>query len=234
MSVTEVTPYEIPWQESLNVSWEGGHPVLRASSENRHPDVGGLLPTGYDAYVRLFHPFVSQTAVSAHKPLAPAASWAELADRAGVAFGPTLTLRQLRPALAGLPDLFVDEGYLEEFAASALFDVLDDDQGGPWLFAFGLAGWVIAGRPRLFSATSLDDRLTVAELSEVGDAGSPEYVWPADQRWIVCTGRDLTSTYLAVPQNVAERLLTHPTLEAIEVRPETRVDDRADESGLST
>ena len=56
----------------------------------------------------------------------------------------------------------------------------------------------------------------------------PEFVWPADRSWIVNTDYDLASTYVACDEDLADAILADPTLEALPVSRDTRVDDGAD------
>jgi hypothetical protein len=233
MSEISELPYAIPWQESLDTAWTEGEPAVVAS----------LLPPGYERYVRLFHPHVAWgSSPCSREPLQVEATWRELADRAGVAFGPTRTVRQLPPQPDDAQDrLALFEGRLEEGVASRLFGVLDDGGDGPWFFAFGLAASIYAGRPLLYRAPSLAGRRAVVDAAqqaarEEGAANverltTPEYVWPADRRWIVCTDYDLTSTYLALTDRTAHCLHDAPDLESCEVQLSTRVDSRADEVG---
>ena len=59
-------------------------------------------------------------------------------------------------------------------------------------------------------------------------APGPEFVWPADRPWVVNTDYDLNSTYIACDEDLAEAILTDPTLEVLPVSRDTRVDDAAD------
>jgi hypothetical protein len=56
----------------------------------------------------------------------------------------------------------------------------------------------------------------------------PEFVWPADRSWVVNTDYHLDSTYVACDEDLAEAILADPTLEALPVSRDTRVDDGAD------
>lgn len=228
--VTEVD-YAIPWSGSLAPSGEG-----------RLHTVGELLPKGFARYLRIFHPFVPWDAEpSAQSSVKKRMSWEGLAVEAGVPFGPTLTWRQLKVVLPISADesqrpWAVWVGDLEKGTADALFESLDVGGGEGFFFAFGLAA--ILGThehgPMMFRADSLDSRAEVIErVREAGAAAvtTPQYVWPKDQAWIVCSDYDLDSTYVAAGHEAALRVLHHPVLEAVEVQLETRIDGRADEQG---
>lgn len=228
--VTEVD-YAIPWSGSLAPSGKGWSHT-----------VGELLPPGYDRYVRVFHPFVPWDAESiTQSPVDQRMSWEELATKAGVPFGPTLTWRQLEIVLPLSEDgqrrpWAVWNGDLEKVTADALFESLDDGGGEGFYFAFWMAA--ILGthehRPLMYRTSSLEDRgEVIARVREAGAAfvTTSEYVWPEDQAWIVCSDYDLVSTYIASAHEVASRVLHHPAIEAVEVHQQTRVDGGADEQG---
>jgi hypothetical protein len=56
---------------------------------------------------------------------------------------------------------------------------------------------------------------------------TPEYWWPADHSWCVCSDYDLTFTIVAGSKDLVSVLLNNTTLEAIQVTPQTRVDSNA-------
>lgn len=196
------------------------------------------LPRGYEAYVRVFHPF-SPWQWKIETPLPPEnrVTWRQLAERAGVKFGPRITWRQLAPVLPlsaeGRP-FAVWDGDLELNTAQALFDVLGAGGTGPYYFAFDLPAIVRTDRhePLLYRAHTLNDRHAIC--SEVvpwrpRGLGTPTYVWPHDRKWIVWTDIDLTSTYVAAAANVAAGVASHPDLETLPTSLTDRVDDHADE-----
>lgn len=126
------------------------------------------------------------------------------------------------------------EGTLERGAATALFDVLAHDGGtGPYFAGWGLSAIIGTDdhEPMLFTTTVFDlETLTSAVRVRAGYyLAGPEWVWPSDERWLVSTDYDLTSTYVALSMSTAERVLADPTIEACLVAIDTRIDDRADE-----
>lgn len=60
-------------------------------------------------------------------------------------------------------------------------------------------------------------------------ATTAEHVWPVEERWIVCTDYDLTSTYIACDAEAAQRLLDHNLIEAVLIDRSTRIDNSAEE-----
>ncbi len=56
---------------------------------------------------------------------------------------------------------------------------------------------------------------------------TPEYWWPADHQWCVCSDYDLTFTIVGGSSTLISSLLESEILECIEIGPEIRVDDLA-------
>ena len=201
--------YEVPWGELLAPRPSAGHIV------------GELLPPGFDRYLRVFHPFVPWDAEpDSSSPISHRASREDLANEAGVPFGPTLTWRQLEVMLPVSPvgqrrRWAVWDGYLEEAAADALFDSLNDNPNGSYFLAFGLVAIITTDehRPVMYRADSLNARgevLDRARRSGARPVTTPEYVWPENQSWIVCTDYDLTSTYIATAHDCRRCMRSTP------------------------
>jgi hypothetical protein len=56
---------------------------------------------------------------------------------------------------------------------------------------------------------------------------TPEYWWPPDHQWCVCSEYDLTFTVVAGPASLIDALLNSQVLECIEASANIRVDDMA-------
>lgn len=56
---------------------------------------------------------------------------------------------------------------------------------------------------------------------------TPEYWWPADRAWCLCSEYDLKFTLLAGSRDLISTVLNSTALEALEVTPQTRIDDSA-------
>jgi hypothetical protein len=61
---------------------------------------------------------------------------------------------------------------------------------------------------------------------------TPEYWWPEDFSWCVCSDWDLTFTLVGCSRTLADDILADDLLETIEARADHRVDDRADNINL--
>lgn len=220
--------YGIPWSSQLS-----------PASDVWVHTVAEILPPGFARYVRVFHPFVPWGAESGETRIDVRMRWAVLAANAGVEFRPTLTYRQLSPVLPLDPDgggrpWAVWDGALDDATARALLAGLDDGRSEHYYFSYALGAYVSGLEPMMFRVDSLAVMLdAVGELRRGRGLPNqtPEYVWPADQRWIVCSDFDLTSTYVAADDDAAVRVLEDPGLEALEVDLDTRVDNCADEQG---
>ena len=74
-------------------------------------------------------------------------------------------------------------------------------------------------------------RATLDEMPAVLDQEvwtSPEYWWPEDRSWVVCSDYDLTFTLVGGERRLVDVILADDLLETIEVRPDHRVDSGAD------
>jgi hypothetical protein len=71
-------------------------------------------------------------------------------------------------------------------------------------------------------------------LDEIGELPSdkfyrvgPEYWWPSDRSWCVCSEFDLMYTFVGGPKELVSTLLANEVLECIEVTSQTRIDYHA-------
>ncbi len=191
--------------------------------------VSELLPAGYDAYVRIFHPFVQWETEGTATDSTKTRSWRSLAAEARVTYHAELTWDALRTVVQR-PDRdrvwSVAEGQMDEPLRSALFGLLAaESRGEAAYFYFRLPRLVRGLEPLLIRAPvgSIDDVRRV----EGGHAG-PDHVWPASREWLLCTDYDLTSSYVACGTRLAQQLLAAPAIEALPVSLDARVDHGAD------
>jgi hypothetical protein len=229
---------EVELVDVVLAEWLTG--LRRASSDSGHEHrVRELLPPGYDVYLRLFHPFVPwDVPVQARKP-EELRTWRSVAEQAGVRYHEQITWRSISralPVIDGSRELAVADGDLDPVVRGALRGVLGAATSGQsWLFYYGLSVMVSGRTPVLFcsSLDSIHDVIRTAVEEHSAVVESPELVWPEDRAWVVCTGYDLTSTYIACSRDVAARVAAGPHLETLEVSRQTRIDDYADEPSPS-
>lgn len=196
-----------------------------------------LLPGGFDAYLRLFHPFRPWMSEPDDPDESKLRTWRSLAEEAGVEFTPQLTWGSLEPALPLGPNgrgrpFAVDEGTLHPVVRRHLFPILGAHTDSATCNCyFGLSAIIGGdGRAVLLQASldALDDVCALAR-AEGWSSESPEYLWPEDRSWVLCTDYDLDSSYLAAGRELAAAVSAERRLESASVSPDTRVDRRADE-----
>ena len=64
-------------------------------------------------------------------------------------------------------------------------------------------------------------------LTEGKHQFTPEYWWPADHSWCLCSEYDLTFTLVGGSREMISAVLNNTVLEALEVTPQTRIDSYA-------
>ncbi|MFH8411247.1 hypothetical protein ACH4FX_41755 [Streptomyces sp. NPDC018019] len=188
--------------------------------------VSELVPSGYEAYVRIFHRF------EATDGSGRTITWQARAKDSAVPFHAELSHWWLRSEGRNLGHSLwqVQDGALDDSSRRALARVLagvTDDQDV--YFVYDLAALLWGEETPLVRRAPLADLETVREAVRdvVGDSG-PEFWWPQDRSWVVTTDYDLLSTYVGCSAETAELLLDDDELETIPVTPHTRVDWETD------
>jgi hypothetical protein len=228
-----------PRIERLSVDSEPDFPrALLAEGDAAHQHtVAELLPAGFARYLRVFHPFLPADPEDPDEMMPnPARSWASLAEEAGVVFHPELTGSSLLDVLGGSDGprpYWVSEGRLDEPARTALFRLLAQRGERDAYFLYYLGALVRGSSPLLYRASvTLYREVQYAANQDLGGVDElqpgPEFVWPADRSWVVNTDYDLSATYVACNEGLADAILADPTLEALPVSLDTRVDESAD------
>lgn len=201
--------------------------------------VGDNLPAGYDAYLRLFHPF---TPWGAEEPEEAGPgdwqTWRALAEKAGVDFRPTLQWNSLKPALPllenGTRPYSVLDGELEPRTRQRLFGHLRRHTPPQSTFYLYDLAASVGGQVSFMIEAAVGDMERIARwVDERGAAvaSTPELVWPEDRRWIVFSDYDTPSTYIGADAALAADLFADPELETLAVDLATRIDWQADEDG---
>jgi len=201
--------------------------------------VGDVLPTGFDAYVRIMHPVTTRDGPT---------TWAVIAEQTGRVAHPRMQWQAIAyPAQGREPPAVTGDGPAQGVfpldLMTNLIDILSIHTSTPETTHFTVA----AGTPGLpDSATATIDHggrphlLLVADLSAgtrafvldptgepVDPHVSPHLWWPDDHAWVVATDVDFRSTMVAAPRACADQIVADPTFETFEVG----VDDRADLGG---
>jgi hypothetical protein len=111
----------------------------------------------------------------------------------------------------------------EEF--SAVLSLLQPFTGRQdCFFRFAELPFVDTGKPILFRGVLDELRKFLADGKY---QFTPEYWWPADGSWCLCSDYDLVFTILGGSKKLISAVLENATLEALEVTQQTRVDDYA-------
>lgn len=193
--------------------------------------VSEIVPSGYAAYVRIFHRF------EARDGSGRSLTWEARAAESGVPFHAELSHRSLRGGESdseGRSLWRTETGALDRRSREALVSLLATVSGEqPVYFAYDLAALLWGGDEPLTHRASLAGLESVREAvkDRVGDSG-PEFWWPDDRSWVVTTDFDLLATYVGCSKETAELLLADEALETLPVTPETRVDWGADQLPL--
>ncbi|MFE6041426.1 hypothetical protein [Streptomyces sp. NPDC056452] len=188
--------------------------------------VSELVPSGFEAYVRIFHRFAATDGSGRTR------TWKTWAEDAGISFHPELSHLTLPDEFRfpGEPMWQTEEGVLDGPSRQALARCLAGVTGAQSVcFAYDLAAVSWGEDEPLVRRSSLADLEAVrAEVADrVGEDG-PEFWWPDDRSWVVTTDWDLLSTYVGCSVETAERILGDDGLEALPVTARTRVDWFAD------
>jgi hypothetical protein len=160
----------------------------------------------------------------------PRIRWGELAQLLGVPFEAEICHEWFRVSMEepGCWPRFLsgpDDASLRAEEQSALLSVLQPFTGNQnCFFRFSEIAFIATDRPIQFSGT-LEE--LCAFLANGKYQSTPEYWWPADHSWCVCSDYDLTFTIVAGTNELVSGISNDPTLEALQVAPETRIDSYA-------
>jgi hypothetical protein len=211
--------------------------VLRPWDHGRLLRIGSLVPDGYPAYGRLFHPASSELADGIVR-------WSDIAAVRDRTVGPETRFNELvdwHPSREQQeppwPWEQPDRGSLRPDECRALADVLAQHTTTPdrcWFCLWEGCGWAELpapghGPPRV----RLEHRDCLLFAGAVGSATafrsgpwfqSPTLWWPDDRAWVVASELDIFSTYIAASVACLDDLVGDPRLEVLECGSEQRVD----------
>ena len=191
-----------------------------------HPfltDVGSVIPVGYDAYARIFHPV--------RRAGGGLESWGDVAERNGRIAHPEMQFHLIDTPRGEPPrdDVWTAEkpevGSLPLESRRALVEHLDPVTAPPgdvWFCVWegwgGLDDQGVDARIELPARSYLVGSGPLATASEstldVRDQ-SVNMWWPHDRAWFVSTEIDYAWTYLGGPARLIEDVLADPRLEAL-------------------
>jgi hypothetical protein len=198
---------------------------LRPRVEGSGVRLGEVLPDYFERYLRVFHHFENDAGQWT--------TWSERAKAARVQFHAQLSERALGRVIMGPwsdSPWYACEGWLDAWSRRAVSEILDSWAGGTEVSMY----WGISEQVHGDSTLLLRRRpaaLSTAQTRPVLGCelyAGPEYVWPDDRSWVLCTDYDLTSTYIACDESLASAFLTSPDLEVLPTDPNDRVDYQMD------
>jgi hypothetical protein len=218
--------------------------------------VSHLLPTSFEAYAKVLHSieanyknieeplFDPETALLKSSPCkklrsfvenlreerrGPRIRWQTLAHLFGVPFESAISTEWFRARMEARdcwPRFLFgpDDGTLNNDELSEMVAVLDAFTGGQdCFFRFAEIPFITTDTPILF-------RGFLKDLPTFPSSGkyhfTPEYWWPADHSWCLCSDYDLTFSIVGGSRQLVAEILNNATVEALEVTPETRIDWR--------
>lgn len=216
--------------------------------ERLHPfaqDVGSVVPPGFTAYARIFHP-----ASTAERPDVDV-RWSDIAAQSGKTVHPEMQFHAIAP-----PDLDPDPpqlGVLSRRQAAALVALLSahtTTRDSCWFCLWDGYGYLHPGGTAIFVAArppfarlrvglrrlqlrwlarrppradgprvrlpSRDYLLFHAPLTAaLGWEDGPNLWWPDDRAWCVASEIDLPYTYVGGPQELIDAIVEDPEIEAL-------------------
>jgi hypothetical protein len=235
-----LTPGASPATDPAPASWLAAQ-LLRAGTAAGTP-VGAVVPAGFAAYARVFHPAWSG------EPGGRPVTWGEVAEWAGRVSHPAMQWEAIaRPARDpnGATPWAVEPsyGWTPPEVRLPLADVLRAHTRSPaecWALvwtgfgglepdAFPDAARVdLPWREYILVRATLDVIARGLLRSPAGELAGPNLWWPDDRAWCVASEIDFRWTYVAGSAASIADVLGAPLLEALPVRVEDRADYRSD------
>ena len=231
---------------------------LEGALGSRFALVESLVPRGYDAYARLFHPAL--TYEGQHIRWSTVAEWSgktyhSLMSFEGISvpksdYGSTDQPWDDDPEHGSMEveDIVQLSGFLSDYTGTPneYYFAVWDGYGSFWAGASAL--YTPSGRISLLPHVGVENarRIKGLEREYLLYSGPPSFSdffdfrgldgpniwWPEDRSWCVSTDIDLDSTYIGGSQECIERLLSHPSLEVLRTTSDVPVYMAADTINL--
>jgi hypothetical protein len=205
---------------------ERSKPVPRKDQNGPGNSLSVLLPPHFEAYSKILTEMRSFVETKRGRE-GPRIRWRELADFLCVPFEPQICHKWFFASMSETAcwSRFLygpAEGNLDHEELSEIVSILRPFTGGQECFLrFAEIPLTGTDKPRLFSG-ALNE---VIEFGKENDYRfSPEYLWPSDRSWCLCSDFDFEFTFVGGPQELISAILASRELEAFQITPQTRVD----------
>jgi hypothetical protein len=190
-------------------------------------EVRMTVPQGFEAYVRIFFPFVGERVVVDGEVDNEHLTWTEVARRRGRVAHALMEEETIQQTGDGRSMQGTCYGSLVAEQVEAILPVLirHTSSSGGWFLLWD--GWgdlndrvFGPGTPKVRHAMR-DLYLLRGALSALGELpNDPNYFWPDDRAWCLCTDTDFDWAYLAGSTACIEEVLAVAVLDAYATTPE--------------
>ena len=192
--------------------------------------LSSFMPAGFEAYVRVFHPFRDPARKAPPRP------WRDVAAEAGVVLGPGTRVRDIDDLSD--EDRLPEEGSVPEEICGALVDVLAPRTSTPDVCWFALWSGLGTFTDEEYAAPQIHERHRSTGRSYLLFRGpvqaacsfeprgwhyTPSFWWPDDRAWTAVTEIDGSSTYVGGARVTVDAILHSGELETIEVDRDVRI-----------
>ena len=207
--------------------------------------VRALVPEGFSAYARMFHPAYLEE--NEEQPV----RWSTVASWTGRTVHPLMQFERVANLSESHGDIYKDppwglvprHGSIPVRECRILLDALREFTSTPDRCYFGLwdgYGYLAQGlykessrvrapgRKYLLFRGPIEVVLTFLTGERPFWGDTPNIWWPEDRAWCVATDIDLYDTYVGGSDECIEAILTHPELEALPATLDARIDLGAD------
>ena len=215
------------WKPGERVDGGDGHTI-------RH-----LLPDQFESYYKILHPMYRDTSVSDTTRTwrnndriidrnLERVSWRDVANKYSVPYHRQINSYAYTAAFGGKwPRYLVaaDEGTLDRVLLSAVSDVLARyTSSTKWYCEYFLVATKELRSDELYVGTKFD---LMSANEQTGCSAGPEYWWPEDRAWCVCTDYDLDFTIVGSSRKAAEDIANTSGIEGFEMDISDRIDYRS-------
>jgi hypothetical protein len=192
-------------------------PKGQTSHEIGLKTVGNLLPGGYSSYIRIYHPFES---IGDSKNVKTTKFWKDVSEQLSVPLESDTFYQLIMKYQEMLRKKYtIRYGDLEPSVKEGLlFAIASSEVDENVYFFYGVAAQI--------SSPFHEEIAWVGELSQIDTVeemttaivgkriNGPELIWPESRSWIVLSGYDVPSTYVACGESMAKQLMANPAIES--------------------